>query len=56
VDVGSGAGFDAIIAAALKVPVKPYRPAVDNFGGTAGEQNARAFDVYGYTFLDFKPH
>ena len=28
-------------------------PAV-NFGGTAGEEQARAFDVYGYTFLAFK--
>jgi len=29
-------------------------PPVDNFGGTAGEEQARAFDVYGYTFLAFK--
>lgn len=28
-------------------------PKVDNFGGTAGEEQARAFDVYGYTFLAF---
>jgi hypothetical protein len=25
--------------------------AVDTFGGAAGEDKARAFDVYGYTFL-----
>ena len=30
-------------------------PPVDNFGGTAGEEQARAFDVYGYAFLAFKP-
>jgi arsenite methyltransferase len=30
-------------------------PPVDNFGGTAGEEQARAFDVSGYTFLAFKP-
>ena len=29
-------------------------PGVDAFGGTAGEGRARAFDVYGYTFLAFK--
>jgi SAM-dependent methyltransferase len=29
-------------------------PPIDNFGGTAGEEQARAFDVYGYTFLAFK--
>jgi hypothetical protein len=29
-------------------------PPVDNFGGTAGEERARAFDVYGYAFLAFK--
>jgi hypothetical protein len=32
-------------------------PSVDNFRGTAGEEQARAFDGYGYTFLAFKaPH
>ena len=25
--------------------------AADTFGGTTGEANARAFDVYGYAFL-----
>jgi hypothetical protein len=30
-------------------------PPVDNFGGTAGGEQARAFDVYGYAFLAFKP-
>lgn len=25
--------------------------AVDTFGGAAGEQKARAFEVYGYAFL-----
>lgn len=30
-------------------------PPADNFGGTAGEEQARAFDVYGYAFLAFKP-
>jgi hypothetical protein len=29
-------------------------PAVDAFGGTPGEEQARAFDVYGYTFLAFQ--
>jgi SAM-dependent methyltransferase len=29
-------------------------PPIDNFGGTAGEEQARAFDVYGYTFLAFR--
>jgi hypothetical protein len=26
-------------------------PASDTFGGAAGEENARAYDVYGYAFL-----
>jgi hypothetical protein len=26
-------------------------PPVDTFGGAAGEEKARAFDVYGYAFL-----
>jgi hypothetical protein len=26
-------------------------PSVDTFGGAKGEDNARAFDVYGYAFL-----
>ena len=26
-------------------------PAVDTFGGAAGEAQARSFDVYGYAFL-----
>jgi arsenite methyltransferase len=30
-------------------------PPIDNFGGTAGEEQARAFDAYGYAFLAFKP-
>lgn len=30
-------------------------PAVDTFGGARGEANARAFEVYGYTFLARKP-
>ena len=29
-------------------------PGVDVFGGTAGEEQAGAFDVHGYTFLAFK--
>jgi len=29
--------------------------AVDTFGGAKGEANARTFEVYGYTFLAFKP-
>jgi hypothetical protein len=28
---------------------------VDTFGGASGEPNARAFEVYGYAFLAFKP-
>jgi arsenite methyltransferase len=30
-------------------------PAVDTFGGAAGEANARAFEVFGYPFLARKP-
>lgn len=30
-------------------------PAVDTFGGAGGEQNARAFDVFGYPFMARKP-
>ena len=30
-------------------------PAVDTFGGAAGEGNARAYEVYGYAFLAKKP-
>ena len=30
-------------------------PAADTFGGATGEGNARAFEVYGYTFLARKP-
>jgi hypothetical protein len=29
--------------------------AVDTFGDAAGEEQARAFDVYGYSFLARKP-
>jgi hypothetical protein len=28
---------------------------VDTFGGAQGEANARAYEVYGYTFLARKP-
>jgi hypothetical protein len=27
----------------------------DTFGGATGETNARAFDVYGYGFLAYRP-
>jgi len=27
----------------------------DTFGGAGGEENARAFDVSGYTFMAIKP-
>ncbi len=30
-------------------------PAVDTFGGASGEENARAFEVFGYPFLAHKP-
>ena len=30
-------------------------PPVDTFGGARGEENARAFDVFGYAFLARKP-
>jgi hypothetical protein len=30
-------------------------PAVDVFGGTAGEDQARAFEVFGYAFLAVRP-
>lgn len=30
-------------------------PAVDTFGGTRGEKNARTFAVHGYPFLGVKP-
>ena len=29
--------------------------AVDTFGGAAGEDKARAFEVYGYAFLARRP-
>jgi hypothetical protein len=29
--------------------------AVDTFGGAKGEDNARAFQVYGYTFMATRP-
>jgi hypothetical protein len=28
---------------------------VDTFGGAGGEKNARAFEVYGYSFLARRP-
>ena len=28
---------------------------VDTFGGAGGEKNARAYEVYGYSFLARKP-
>jgi hypothetical protein len=30
-------------------------PPVDTFGGAAGEENARAFEVFGYAFRAVKP-
>lgn len=30
-------------------------PAADTFGGATGEEKARAYEVYGYTFLARKP-
>jgi hypothetical protein len=30
-------------------------PAVDTFGGAAGEAKARTYDVFGYAFLAYKP-
>ncbi len=30
-------------------------PAVDTFGGAAGEANARTFDVRGFAFVAYKP-
>jgi hypothetical protein len=30
-------------------------PAADTFGGATGEEKARAFEVYGYSFLARKP-
>ena len=30
-------------------------PAIDAFGGSGGEKNARAFDVYAHVFLAAKP-
>jgi hypothetical protein len=30
-------------------------PAVDTFGGAEGEAEARAYDVFGYAFLAYKP-
>jgi hypothetical protein len=29
--------------------------AVDTFGGATGEEKARAFEVFGYSFLAHKP-
>ena len=31
-------------------------PAVDTFGGATGEEKARAYEVYGYSFLAHKPN
>jgi hypothetical protein len=30
-------------------------PAADTFGGAAGQDKARAYEVYGYAFLAHKP-
>ena len=30
-------------------------PPYDTFGEAAGEDKARMFDVYGYTFMGYKP-
>ena len=30
-------------------------PAADTFGGAAGEEKARTYEVYGYAFLARKP-
>ena len=30
--------------------------AVDTFGGATGEEKARAYEVYGYSFLAHKPN
>ena len=30
-------------------------PPADTFGGAAGEEKARTFDVFGYSFLARKP-
>jgi hypothetical protein len=30
-------------------------PAVDTFGGAAGQDKARAYEVYGYAFLAHRP-
>ena len=30
-------------------------PPADTFGGTLGEEKARAFDVFGYAFLARRP-
>ena len=30
-------------------------PAADTFGGAAGEDKARAYEVYGYAFLARRP-
>jgi len=30
-------------------------PAADSFGGAAGQDKARAYEVYGYAFLAHKP-
>ena len=30
-------------------------PAADTFGGAAGEDKARAYEVYGFAFLAHKP-
>lgn len=32
-----------------------YGARVDTFGGARGEDKARAYDVYGYSFLARKP-
>lgn len=32
-----------------------YEPPVDTFGGARGEEKARSYEVYGYSFLAHKP-
>ena len=49
--IGSAA---ADIAAHRFIDVR-IGPAVDTFGGAGGEDKARAYQVYGYTFLARKP-
>jgi cyclopropane fatty-acyl-phospholipid synthase-like methyltransferase len=52
IDLGSGAGCDAMVAAGQ---IRPVGGAWDTFERAGGETIARAFEVYGFPFLARAP-